>query len=87
MSGEEALDTGTKWLIISSRGSELLKDSGIGCHKVEGHIYGWKENLRFRNTIGIRLIISEIQPNLSFLLKGGYSIGVFSNEKIKLYNF
>lgn len=58
-SGEEALEVGTEWLIISSRGSEVLKSSGLGCDKAEGHIYGWKGNSRFRTIMGIRLVISN----------------------------
>lgn len=63
---------------------EVLKASGPGCDKAEGHIYGWKGNSRFRNTMEIRLIISETQVNLSFLLKDRSSIKAVSKEKTKL---
>lgn len=58
-SGEEAWGEGPEWLIVPSRGSEVLKSSRLGCDKAEGHIYDCKGNSRCRTIMGIRLIISN----------------------------
>lgn len=53
--------------MAASRDSEALKLCGLGCDKPEGHTYGWEAHSRFRNAVGIRLLISETQPHPSDL--------------------